>query len=393
MRILHLPTLAVGLSIAGLTIGGLAAYGGMHDTAAAAALAPAAAASPVVSSACQELPVTSTAATPSASASGSASPSATAAAASQAPTDLCISVQAGQDSVQAGQEATWTVEVWVQNGPVSGVTVSLTSSLANQLPTFTSDCPGGNGNTSCAAGDLGTSAAPASQEMATQITVPSGTSAGTSVALTATANATPSLGSVPAASTAVTVAAAASASASASASPSSSATPAKTASPSPSPAVATTRAATTPPAAAVVPGVGALPTTGTTLAPTEVSEVTDPGSISSLLPVVTPGTTPTPTAGFVTSPAADSPASPGATDKASDSSFVLILPIATAEKVAVVVLLLLIALALRMRANKRLAPHLLSNRAPRAARTEDAPSRHRRKPLARLNLRRRRGGS
>jgi hypothetical protein len=388
MRILHLPTLAVGLGIAGLSIGGLAAYSGMNDTAAAAALAPAAAASstPVVSSACQQLPVTSTAATPSASSSdsASASPSPTAAASSQVPVDLCISVQAGQDSIQAGQEATWTVEVWVQNGPVSGVTVGLTGSLANQLPTFTNDCPGGNGNTSCAVGNLGTNA---SQEMQTQITVPSGTSAGTSVALTATANATPSLPSVPAASTAVSIEAASSPSPSPS--PSSSATAAKSATPSPTPA-AKTSAATTP--AAAVAGVGTLPTTGATLAPTEVSEVTDPGSISSLLPVVTPGATATPAAGFVTSPAADSAASPSASaDKASDSNFVLILPVATAEKVAVVVGLLMIALALRLRANKKLAPRLLPSRPAPAAQTEPAPGR--RKPFVQFNLRRQRGGA
>src|SRR5580658_3667194 len=248
MRILHLPMLVVGLSIAGLSIGGVAAYGGLQDTAAAATLVPAAASdSPVVSSACQELP----AATPSASASASA----TAAASPQVPVDLCISVQAGQDSIQTGQSATWTIQVWVQNGPVTGVTVSLTRTLANELPTFTSDCASGNGSTSCTVGNLGTDASPASEQMQAQITVPSGTAAGTSVALTAIGNATPSLSSVPAASTAVTVEAAPAATTSAS--PSSSATPAKSA--TPSAAASTAAAKTTAATPAATTAVAALP--------------------------------------------------------------------------------------------------------------------------------------
>jgi hypothetical protein len=387
MRISHLPTLAVGLGIVGLSIGGLAAFGGMHNTAAAATLAPAVAASstPVVSSACQQLPVTSTAATPSASASASASP--TAAASSPVPVDLCIGVQASADSIQAGQQAIWNVEVWVQNGPVTGVTISLTGSLANELPTFTSDCPGGNGSTSCTVGDL---ASGVSEEMQAQITVPSGTGTGTSVTLTATANATPGLSAVPAASTAVSVAAAPSPSASAS--PSSSASPAKTASPSASKqSAATTPAATTPGAttpAATLPGVGTVPAAGATLPPAAVSEITDPGSISSLLPVVTPGATPSPTSGFVTAPAADSqvgPSASAAADRASASNFVLVVPTATAEKIAVVVLLVVVAVALRMRANK-LTPLGLTGRGPR---TEPSPSR-RPKPFAIFNRRRQR---
>jgi hypothetical protein len=399
MRILHLPMLAAGLGIAGLSIGGLAAYGGLLDSAAAATLVPAAAASdsPVVSSACQELPAAAPSASATASASASASASATAAASPQVPVDLCISVQAGQDSIQTGQSATWTIQVWVQNGPVTGVTVSLTGTLANELPTFTSDCASGNGNTSCAVGDLGTDASPASEQMQAQIAVPSGTAAGTSVALTAIGNATPSLSSVPAASTAVTVEAAPAATTSAS--PSSSTTPAKSATPSAAASsssaaktTAATPAATT--AAAALPGVGTLPAAGASLPPTEVSEVTNPGSISSLLPVVTPTATATaPAAGFVTTPAADTQPGPSATpDRASDSSFVLVIPTATAEKIAAVILLLVVAVVLRLRATDKLIPHLFPSRASRGTHTEPTPSR-RRKAGAILNLRRRRGDS
>src|ERR1700730_16304159 len=118
-----------------LSIGALVGYGGLHDAASAATLLPAATAS----SQCQALPLPSP--TPSATASASASPTDSASATTSAsstgsaagstnavaavaadptPADLCISVQASQDSFQAGQNATWTVQVWAPNGPVTG---------------------------------------------------------------------------------------------------------------------------------------------------------------------------------------------------------------------------------------------------------------------------------
>ena len=171
MHIARLPALAACLSIGSLAA--WAACGGTLD-AAAAVLAPAAA----VASQCQTLPAPSSGATPAASASGSSSP---ATAASAAPADLCVSVQASQASIQAGQAGTWTVQVWTQNGPVTGVTVTLTGTGGQ--PTFAGKCPSGDGSASCAVGDLATDVAASSYQMQAQITVPSGTAAGSSVTL------------------------------------------------------------------------------------------------------------------------------------------------------------------------------------------------------------------
>jgi hypothetical protein len=331
MRISQVPTLAVCLSIGGLAV--WAAFGSMHDVAMAAPL------DPVTASQCQDLPVP----TPSASASASATDSPTAAASSPTPADLCISVQASQDSFQAGQNATWTVDVWAPNGPAYGVTVTLTGTLAGQTPTFTDQCPSGDGNDNCTIASVDSDIA---DSMQAQIAIPSGTAAGTSVTLTATADAVPSLPTTPTADTTVTTTAAPS--------PSSSPTPTKSATPSPSKgSTATTAAsATATPGATLTPGIGTLPNyTGEVTPATGVSAVTDPGSITSLLPEISPGASaPSPTAGFDTSPAADDPAGAGAaTDRASDSSYVLVVPVATAEKIGGVVLLLLAGLIIRLR--------------------------------------------
>ena len=114
MRISRRQALALCLSI-----GGLASFGMWHVASASAA--PAAGAS---SSQCQALPAPSASASPTASGTSSASASPTAAASSAAPVDLCVSVQAAGDSVQQSQNADWTVQVWEQDGPVTGVTVT-----------------------------------------------------------------------------------------------------------------------------------------------------------------------------------------------------------------------------------------------------------------------------
>jgi hypothetical protein len=117
----------------------------------------------------------------SASSSGSASASAA---------QLCVTVQASEASVRRGQAATFTVQVSTQNGPASGVSVTLTAAPSGQAATFTASCPGGNGAATCAVGALATSVAPAAYAMQAQIAVPATASSSvTSVTLTATANA------------------------------------------------------------------------------------------------------------------------------------------------------------------------------------------------------------
>lgn len=346
-----------------LSIGGLAAFGVLYDATASAAPAATAA-----SSGCQTLPVPSPSPSPTPSATASATASPTAAASTPAPTDLCVTVQASQDSIQAGQAATWSVQVFAQNGPVTGVSVTLTSSLAGSPATFTGRCPGGDGSSTCSVGDMGTDVTPSSYQMQAQIAVPSA-AAGTVVTLTASANATPALPTLPSAATSVTITAAPTPSASASAT--------KSAAPSPSGQPATTPAAT-------VPSIGVLPTLPALAAPvtpqTQVAAISNPGSIGSLLPVITPAaysTSPNaPTAGLVTAPAAETAASPGASAQATNaSSFVLIVPTADAEKIGLAVLLVAVGLALGLRARGTFFARAISGGASRGAHSATSPNR------------------
>jgi DNA segregation ATPase FtsK/SpoIIIE, S-DNA-T family len=347
MRITRRQALALCLSI-----GGLATFGVWHVATASAA--PLAGPS---SSQCQALPAASASASPTASATPSASASASAspaAAASSVPAvDLCVSVQASADSVQQGQTATWTVQVWEQNGPVTGVTVTLSDSLAGIQADFTGTCPGGDGNSSCTVGDVGTSVTATSYQMDAQVTIPSATAVGTSVSLTATANATPSLPVQPSAGTAVSVTAAPSPSASASATKS---------------AAASTSAAAT--ASSSAPGVGTIPSLTAPQNPTsQITAISNPGSIGSLLPVITPAAYATsPTGGLVSAPAAAPVADPAASAQATTAgSFELIVPAADAEKIGLAILLLAVGAVLGLRAKEGSIFRVLPGHAPRGA--------------------------
>jgi hypothetical protein len=102
----------------------------------------------------------------------------------------------------------------------------------------------------------------------------------------------------------------------------------------------------------VPPGIGTVPNYTSPVTPqTGVTAITNPGSIAGLLPTITPGASATsPTAGLITGPAADSAANPGTTTDASNASnSVLIVPVATAEKIGLILLLFLLALGLRLR--------------------------------------------
>jgi hypothetical protein len=399
MRISQVPTLAACLSIGGLA---WLACGGLHDAAAAAVLAPASEASQ-----CQAVPVTSTT-SPSASSSGSASPSdsPTAPASPPAPSDLCVTVQSTQDSFQAGTTGTWTVVVWAHTGPVTGVTVALSGTIAGQRPTFTARCPGGDGGTSCVVGDLGTAVTASSYELQAQMAIPAGTAANSTVALTASANATPPLPATPAAAAAVIVTAAPAPASSPSSSstpstPSASSTPNAPGTPAPSKNAApgqpaqpqTTPAVSSAPPA--IPGIGSIPGLVSPVTPaTGVTSVTNPGSIGDLLPVITPATGVTsPTAGLVSNAAAENnPASAGVTaDRASASRPVFVIPVATAEALGIIVLLLFLAMASKLRATNKLAARVTPGRTARGAHGGPSPAR-RFKPSAVLHLRRQRSG-
>jgi hypothetical protein len=267
-------------------------------------------------------------------------PAGASASASASQAELCVSVQASQSGIKRGQTASFTVQVSVQNGSASGVSVTLAASPQGQAATFTGRCPGGNGSATCAIGSLGTSLAPAAYSLQAQIAVASSASSVTSVTLTATADAatSPAMTGLPSASQSVSVAAA-SASASASASP-------KKTSASTSP-VALVSPVSTPALATVLP-----PITVPTPAGVATSLFT-PASVASDLPEVAPVPTPTPVTGTPGSPVADT-GSPQA------GSFTLALNMSAAT--AQVFGLIIVALALTLAVTKLVADYLMPQR-------------------------------
>ena len=273
----------------------------------------------------------------------SASPSASASTA-----QLCVTVQASQASVKRGQAALFAIQVSTQNGPASGVSVTLTATPSDQAATFTASCPGGNGSATCAVGSLATAVAPAAYQMQAQIAVPATAgSSVTSVTLTATADAavSPAMAAEPAVAATVTVTAAASASPSPSKKPSSKA-PSST-------------AAATSPAAAISPvSTATLPTVAPiTLAPTPAgvpTTVLTPQSVASDLPTITPvAVVPTPVTESTGSPVADT-GSPEA------GSFTLSLNMSSAT--AQVFGIIIVALALTLAATKLVADQFTARR-------------------------------
>ena len=267
-------------------------------------------------------------------------PAGSSASASASQAELCVSVQASQSGIKRGQAASFTVQVSVQNGSASGVSVTLAASPQGQAATFTGRCPGGNGSATCAIGSLGTSLAPAAYSLQAQIAVASSASSVTSVTLTATADAatSPAMAAMPSASQSVSVAAA-SASASASASP-------KKTSASTSP-VAQVSPVSTPALATVLPPVTVPTPAGVT------TSLFTPASVASDLPEVVPVPTPTPVTGTPGSPVADT-GSPQA------GSFTLALNMSAAT--AQVFGLIIVALALTLAATKLVADYLTPRR-------------------------------
>jgi len=295
--------------------------GGMSGIAPAFALDASAA-----SSQCEPLPAAS-AASPSPSSS---------------PAELCVSVQESQSGINRGQAASFTVQVSSQNGPASGVSVTLAAAPQGQAAQFTARCPGGNGSATCTIGSLDTSLSPTAYQMQAQIAVAASASSVTSVTLTATADAatSPAMTALPAASQTVAVAAPASASAS----------PAKTAA-STAPAstpVAQVSPASTPGLATVLPPVP-LPQTPAGGSTTLFS----PASVASVLPEITPVPVPSPATGNPASPVADTSA-----PAAGSFTLALNMSAATAQAFGLIV----VALTLTLAATKLVADHFTARR-------------------------------
>ncbi len=259
---------------------------------------------------------------------------------SSSPTELCVSVQESQSGINRGQAASFTVQVSAQNGPVSGVSVTLAAAPQGQAAQFTARCPGGNGSATCTIGSLDTSLSPSAYQMQAQIAVAASATSVTAVTLTATADAatSPAMTALPAASQTVAVAAPASASAS----------PAKTAA-STAPAstpVAQVSPASTPGLATVLPPV--------TLAPAGVSTTLfSPASVASVLPEITPAPVPSPATGNPASPVADT-----STPAAGSFTLALNMSAATAQAFGLIV----VALTLTLAATKLVADHFTARR-------------------------------
>ena len=273
-------------------------------------------------------------------------PADSSASASAPQAELCVSVQASQSGIKRGQAASFTVQVSVQDGSASGVSVTLAASPQGQAATFTGRCPGGNGSATCTIGSLGTSLAPAAYSLQAQIAVASSASSVTSVTLTATADAatSPAMAGLPSASQSVSVAAA-------------SASPKKT-SASTSP-VAQVSPVSTPALATVLP-----PITVPTPAGVATSLFT-PASVASDLPEVAPVPTPTPVTGTPGSPVADT-GSPQA------GSFTLALNMSAAT--AQVFGLIIVALALTLAATKLVADYFTPRRNGEAKASSKKPA-------------------
>jgi hypothetical protein len=96
-----------------------------------------------------------------------------------------VSVQRGQSSIKRGQDAAFVVQVSTENGPVSGVSVTLSAKPTSQKPAFTSGCAKGDKTASCPVGSV-----PDKQTVSldAQIPVASGARSVGSVTLTAAAS-------------------------------------------------------------------------------------------------------------------------------------------------------------------------------------------------------------
>jgi hypothetical protein len=307
--------------------------------------------------------------------SPSATPTASPAPTSAAP-QLCLSVQAGQDSVVRGKTATWTIQVSDQGAPATAVSITIAGDPAGLTPVFTGSCPSGGGTSTCTLGDMGTAVTPSSYQLQAQIAVPQDTTAG-NLGLAATADSSSLITTAPTAAQTITITSAAPA-----------AKPSHTPAPSPGPTTApATRQPTQPPTAAAAqlpplpviqpttaPAIGTLPTA------TPVATTVPPVSISSALPQITPvvTTVPAPAASIASSPAANIQAigSPPATAASDSFSLSIGMPGRTAQILGYILLALVITLIL----SKLITSYFTRTRQPRqnqpALAAGTNPSRH-----------------
>jgi hypothetical protein len=335
--------------------------------------------SALATSQCQDLPA-STSPTPSPSASPSVSPSASpsgsAAATSTAGSgELCVSVEAAQDSVRAGQTASWIIEVSVRGATATAVYITLVTIPSGPVPVFTASCPSGGGRTACTVGDMGTAVTPATYQFEAQATVPADTMAGR-LTLVASADTDPIMTTIPSAGQAITITSAqATTKPKPSTAPTTGPTTAHTTAPTTAPTTATAPSAAATTAGtqsgaipvATSPALGGLPT------PAPVTTTISPGSVSGILPIISTSaaaSTPAPAATILSSPAANIQAIGNPTATAGGDRFSI--EIAMPAKTAQIIGWILVALVATLLASKLVADHTSRttkprHRAPRSA--------------------------
>jgi hypothetical protein len=103
---------------------------------------------------------------------------------------LCVSVQPSKSTVARGGVARFTVEVQAFNGAVPDVSVTLTASAGTVK--FTGLCPSGNGTATCQLGPLGTDVTPSLFTLSAGIGTPSSGAAWVSLTASASAATNPS---------------------------------------------------------------------------------------------------------------------------------------------------------------------------------------------------------
>jgi hypothetical protein len=348
-----------------------------HSAVPTAAELAASTTSALTTSQCQDLPA-STSPAPSPSVSPSASPSGSAAATSTAGSgELCVSVAAAQDSVRAGQTASWIIEVSVRGATATAVYITLVTIPSGPVPVFTASCPSGGGRTACTVGDMGTAVTPATYQFEAQATVPADTMAGR-LTLVASADTDPIMTTIPSAGQAITITSAqATAKPKPSTAPTTGPTTARTTAPAAGPTTATAQpAATTGTQSGAIP-VATSPTLGGLPTPAPVTTTISPGSVSGILPIISTSaaaSTPAPAATILSSPAANIQAigNPTATAGADRFSIEIAMPAKTAQIIGWI----LVALVATLLASKLVADHTSRttkprHRAPRSAAADE----------------------
>ena len=357
--------------------------GGLHGTVVHVHTPPAASGvttTAVVTSQCEPLPTPAPSASPSTSLSTPPTATASASASASSTSQLCVDVQAAQDSIAHGKTETWTIQLQAEGGPATSVVVTLAADPVGLTPNFTGSCPSGGGTPVRTLGDMGTAVTPASYQLQAQVTIPANSTA-TAVTATASAATSPSMAADPAAGQTVTITgAAAKASSKPTSKPSSARTtsaPTKPASaPASQPAVAPASQPVVAPVS--VPAIGALPT------PAAETTTVTPGSVGNALPQISPvvATAPTPVTTINSSPAANIQAA-GASPTPSGDTFSI--SIGMSAQTAQVLGWILLALVVTLVASKLTSNYMSRNRQPRSKepRTRQ-PGGARRRPRFRL---------